>query len=156
MAAEARPSKSGGDEPAHKKLQPTVGGKAPQKEFLQAGQVKKPRRYQPETVALHEIRQLQKSTELLIQKLPFSWLVHEIAMQVGKYDMHFQGHAIICLQETAEAYVVGLMEDANFATSMQTGYNYAQEHSVIPLHPQRASTVLRSSPGNLFWNFCWL
>ena len=57
-----------------------VGGKAPQKKFLWAGQVKKPRRYWPGTVALCEIQQFQKSTELLIQKLPFSWLVHEIAM----------------------------------------------------------------------------
>ena len=32
-------------------------------------------------------------------------------MQVGKYDMHFQGCTIIWLQEAAEAYVVGLMED---------------------------------------------
>ena len=42
MAVEARPSKSGGEELAHKKLHPTMGGKAPQKEFLQAGKVKKP------------------------------------------------------------------------------------------------------------------
>ena len=27
--------------------------------------------------------------------------------------MHFHGHTIICLQEAAEAYVVGLMEDVN-------------------------------------------
>ena len=37
----------------------------------------------------------------------------EIALEVGKYDLHFQDHAIICLQEAAEAYLVGLMEDAN-------------------------------------------
>ena len=45
MAVEARPSKSGGEEPACKKICPTVGGKAPQKEFLQAGKVKKTRKY---------------------------------------------------------------------------------------------------------------
>ena len=112
MAAEARPSASG-EEPVRRKLQPTVGGKAPQKEFLQAGKVKKTRKYQPGTVDLQEIQQFQKSTELLIRKLPFSWLVHEIALEVGKYDLHFQGSTIICLQEAAEAYVVGLMEDTN-------------------------------------------
>ena len=80
---------------------------------MQAGQVKKPRRYQLGTVALCKVQQFQKSTELLIQKLLFSWLVHEIAIQVGKYDMQFQGCAIICLQEAAEAYIVGLKEDAN-------------------------------------------
>ena len=40
----------------------------------------------------HEICQFQKSTELLIQKLSFSWLVCKIALEVGKYDLHFQGH----------------------------------------------------------------
>ena len=90
MAAEAGPSKSGGEELAHKKLCPTMGGKALWKEFLQAGKVKKTRKYQPGTVALHEIQWFQKSTELLIWKLPFSWLVHEIALEVGKYDLHFQ------------------------------------------------------------------
>ena len=57
MAEEARPSMSGGEEPAKRKLQLTVGGKAPQKEFLKAGKVKKPQRYQPGIVALHEICQ---------------------------------------------------------------------------------------------------
>ena len=90
--------------------------KPPQKEFLKARKVKKTRKYQPGTVALQEIWQFQKSTELLIRKLPFSWLVHEIALQVDKSDLHFQGSAIICLQEAAEAHLVGLMEDANLCT----------------------------------------
>jgi len=36
--------------------------------------VKKPHRYRPGTVALREIRRYQKSTELLIRKLPFQRL----------------------------------------------------------------------------------
>ena len=116
MAVEAGPSTSAQEEPARRKLQLTVGGKVPQKEFLQAGKVKKTRKYQPGSVALWEIWQFQKSTELLIQKLPFLQLVCKIALEVGKYDLHFQGSAIICLQETAEAYVVSLMEDANLCT----------------------------------------
>lgn len=43
------------------------------------GGVEKPHRYRPGTVALREIRQYQKSTELLIGKLPFQRLVPEIA-----------------------------------------------------------------------------
>ena len=115
MAAEAGPSVSG-EEPVKRKLCPTMGGKAPWKEFLKAGKVKKPRRYWPGTVALHEIWQYQKSTELLIRKLPFSRLVHEVAQAVGKTDMCFQGSTIICLQEAAEAVLVSLMEDANLCT----------------------------------------
>ena len=111
MAVEARPSMSGGEVPGRKELQPTVGGKAPQKEFLKTGKVKKTQKYWPGTVALREICQFQKSTELLIQKLPFLQLVCKIALEVGKYDLNFQGCTIICLQETAEAYIVGLMEN---------------------------------------------
>jgi histone H3/H4 len=64
------------------------------------------------TVALREIRRYQKSTELLIRKLPFQRLVREIA-QDFKTDLRFQSAAIAALQEAAEAYLVGLFEDTN-------------------------------------------
>ncbi|XP_059966462.1 uncharacterized protein LOC132497348 isoform X1 [Mesoplodon densirostris] len=76
------------------------------------GGVKKPHRYQPGTVALREIRRYQKSTELLIRKLPFQRLVREIA-QDFKTDLHFQSSAVMALQEACEAYLVGLFEDTN-------------------------------------------
>nr|CDM80488.1 unnamed protein product [Triticum aestivum] len=76
------------------------------------GQVKKPHRYRPGTVALREIRKYQKCTELLIRKLPFQRLVRELAM-ASKSDLRFQSHAVLALQEAAEAYLVGLFEDTN-------------------------------------------
>ena len=112
-----------------------MGGKAPWKEFLQAGKVKKTRKYWPGTVALQEIWQFQKSTELFIRKLPFSWLVCEIALEVGKYDLHFQGSAIICLQEAAEAYVVGLMEDTNLCAI------HAKRVTIMPKDIQLAHCI---------------
>lgn len=66
--------------------------------------MKKPHRYRPGTVALREIRKFQKSTELLIRKLPFQRLVREIA-QDFKTDLRFQSAAIGALQEASEAYV---------------------------------------------------
>ncbi|NXY59019.1 H3C protein, partial [Callaeas wilsoni] len=62
----------------------------------------------PGTVALREIRRYQKSTELLIRKLPFQRLVREIA-QDFKTDLRFQSAAIGALQ----AYLVGLFEDTS-------------------------------------------
>ena len=59
-----------------------------QKEFLRAGKVKKPWKDQPGTVALHKIHCFQKSMDLLICKLPFSHLIHKIAIKVSEYDMH--------------------------------------------------------------------
>ena len=74
--------------------------------------IKKPHRYRPGTVALREIRKFQKSTDLLIRKLPFQRLVREIAGEF-KSDLRFQTQAILALQEAAEAYLVGLFEDTN-------------------------------------------
>merc|ERR1712169_153422 len=99
----------------------STGGKAPRKQLASkaarksapsTGGVKKPHRYRPGTVALHEIRRYQKSTELLIRKLPFQRLVREIA-QDFKTDLRFQASAILALQEASEAYLVGLFEDTN-------------------------------------------
>ena len=54
-----------------------------------SGAIKKTHRYRPGTVALREIRKYQKSTELLIRKLPFQRLVREVA-QDFKNDLRFQ------------------------------------------------------------------
>lgn len=80
-----------------------------------SGGVKRPtrrHRYRPGTVALREIRRFQKSTDLLVRKLPFQRLVREIAQEF-KRDLRFQGSAVMALQEAAEAYLVGMFEDTN-------------------------------------------
>lgn len=84
-----------------------------------AGQ-KKPHRFRPGTVALREIRKYQKSTELLIRRLPFSRVVREIALDMitdeNDYTtsgLRWQSSAIMALQEATEAYLVHLFEDAN-------------------------------------------
>ncbi|KAI0079553.1 histone H3 [Panus rudis PR-1116 ss-1] len=104
----------------------STGGKAPRKQLATkaarktataaaaTGGVKKPHRFRPGTVALREIRRYQKSTELLIRKLPFQRLVREIA-QDFKTDLRFQSSAVMALQEAAEAYLVSLFEDTNLA-----------------------------------------
>ena len=76
------------------------------------GRLVKPHRYRAGTAALKDIRHFQKSTALLIRKLPFQRLVREIT-QDFKTDLRFQSVAILCLQEAAEAYLVGLFEDTN-------------------------------------------
>lgn len=83
---------------------------------------KPPHRYRPGTVALREIRKYQKSTDLLMAKLPFGRLVREIASEyvTGYYSadqdavgLRWQSHALLCLQEAAEAWLVHLFEDVN-------------------------------------------
>ena len=74
--------------------------------------IKKPHRYRPGIVALREIRRYQKSTDLLIRKLPFQRLVREIVTEMKKY-VRFQSSALLALQEAAEAYLIGVFEDTN-------------------------------------------
>ncbi|KAM4865676.1 LOW QUALITY PROTEIN: histone H3-like [Thomomys bottae] len=69
--------------------------------------VKKPHHYRPGTVALREISRYEKSTELLICKLPFQSLVRDF-----KTDLRFQ----LLVQEASEAYLVGFFEDTNLCT----------------------------------------
>ncbi|KAG9121523.1 hypothetical protein FRC07_002476 [Ceratobasidium sp. 392] len=78
------------------------------------GGVKKPHRFRSGTLALREICRYQKSTELLVQKLPFQRLVCAIA-QDFKTDLCFQSSAATVLQEASGAYLVSLFEDTNLA-----------------------------------------
>ena len=61
-------------------------------------------------VALREIRKYQKTGDLLIRKLPFQRLVREITARINP-DLRFQSTALFALQEAAEQYLVGLMEE---------------------------------------------
>ena len=101
--------KSTGGKSAHKVL----AAKSARKAVDSTGaKIKTPHRFRPGTVALREIRKYQKSTELLIRKMPFQRLVREIA-QNYKSDLRFQASAIAAMQEASEAYLVGLFEDTN-------------------------------------------
>ena len=111
------------------------GQKAP------TGGVKKRYKYWPGTVALKQIRRYQKSTELLIRKLPFQRLVQEIA---GDSDVirsplcgkvRFQSAAIMALQEASEAYLVGLFEDSNLCAI------HAKRVTIMPKDIQLARRI---------------
>ena len=80
--------------------------------FSTAGGVKKPHRFRPGTVALREIRKYQKSTDLLIRKLPFQRIVKDIT-QGFKADVRYRSSALEALQHAVEAFLVSIFEDAN-------------------------------------------
>jgi len=123
----------------------SVGGKAPRKQLATkaarkskptGGGVKKPHRYRPGTVALREIRRYQKSTELLIRKLPFQRLVREVA-QDFKNDLQFRSSSILALQEASEAYCVGLFEDTNLCAI------HAKRVTIMPKDIQLSRRIRR-------------
>ena len=71
----------------------------------------------PGTVALREIRKYQRSTDLLIRKLPFARLVREITQTYNSApsegEKRWQAEALMALQEACEYYLVHLFEDSN-------------------------------------------
>lgn len=108
---------------AARKLAPSVGGT-----------IKAPHRYRPGTVALREIRRYQKSTDLLLRKLPFQRLVREIAQDI-KQDLRFQGSAILALQEASESWLVSLFEDSNLCAI------HAKRITIMPKDMQLARRI---------------
>ena len=103
---------------AGKKMSSKATGKL---QNLSADGVRKKHRFRPGTVALREIRKYQKTTELLIKKLPFQRCVRKVAEEessIGYWQngVRFQNGAMVCLQEALEAYIVGLCEDTNLET----------------------------------------
>ena len=118
----------------------TVGGKAPRKQLAtKAARKSAPttggkKKKKTGTEALKEIRKFQKSTELLIRKLPFQRLVREIA-QDFKTDLRFNSMAVLALQEASEAYLVGLFEDTNLCAI------HAKRVTIMPKDMQLARRI---------------
>jgi len=121
----------------------STGGKAPRKQLVTkaarkaqpaTGGIKKPHRFRPGTVALREIRRYQKSTELLLRRLPFQRLVREITNEY-KVDVRYQTSALQAIQEAAEAYLVGLFEDTNLCAI------HAKRVTIMPRDMQLARRI---------------
>ena len=98
------------------------------------GRLVKPHRYRVGTAALKDICHFQKTTALLIRRLPFQRLVREIA-QDYKTDLRFQSAAILCLQEAMEAYLVRLFDDTNLCAI------HARRVTIMPKDIQLARRI---------------
>ena len=98
------------------------------------GSARKPARHRPGIVALQEIRRYQKSTELLCRKKPFSRLIREVCDQF-RVNMRWQMYAILALQEAAEYFLVGLMEDTNLCAI------HAKRVTIMPKDIQLARRI---------------
>ena len=110
------------------------------------GGVKKRRRYGPCTLALRDIRRLQKSTELLIPRRAFQRLVRDISDRIwhefGHADLKFQTASLCALHEAAESYIVGLMEDTNICAV------HAKRVTIMPRDMQLARRLRSQSSAN--------
>ncbi|CBZ54299.1 putative histone H3 variant [Neospora caninum Liverpool] len=73
------------------------------------------RRAPPGARVLREIKRLRESTDLLIPRMPFLRLVHEVAQDCTPpyaSPYRFTADALMALQCATEAYLTGLMEDS--------------------------------------------
>ena len=64
---------------------------------------------------IKEIKRYQRSTDLLIPRLPFRKIVKEMASKTSS-DIRFQSSAMNALQEATEAFIVGIIEDGMLCT----------------------------------------
>ncbi|KAM3844937.1 histone H3-like centromeric protein A [Vipera latastei] len=110
-----RRGRSGGS-PRRSQASPRRSGPSSPPQEAPAGHRRR-RKYRPCFRALQEIRKYQKSTNLLIAKLPFHHVVREICLKYTRgVDVMWQSMALLALQEAAEAFLVHLMEHAYLCT----------------------------------------
>ena len=89
-----------------KKTAPAKGG------MKKADGEKRKIRFKPGTVALREIKRYQKTTNMMLPRASFQRVVRSITGSID-HDLRFQAQALLALQESTEAYLVGIFEDAN-------------------------------------------
>ena len=104
------------------------GGKAPRKRIVSKqaarasqsmqSQINTPtttykKRFKPGANAIREIKKFQKSTDLLIPKMPFTRMVRSMVLsRTGNDSMRFQSNAISTLQEATERHLISIYEDS--------------------------------------------
>ena len=86
---------------------------APASKGIKKGEEKEKRklRFKPGTVALREIVRYQKNYKLLLPRASFQRVVRSICNGID-HDLRFASNALLALQESAEAYLTGVFEDA--------------------------------------------
>lgn len=97
--------------------------------------VMKPKRFRPGTVALREIRKYQRSTDLLIRKLPFARLTREITNNLAPEPFRWTAEGLLALQEATEDFIVHLLEDTNLCAI------HAKRITIMPKDMQLARRI---------------
>lgn len=102
---------------------------------------RKKRKRRPGVKALIEINRLQKTTHLLLRKLPFQRLVREILQDLSFKVTRISSDALLALQEAAEAYMIGIFEDGNLCAI------HAKRVTVFPADIKLAMRLRQQTSG---------
>jgi histone H3/H4 len=75
----------------------------------------------------------------IFKKIPlryfYSFFLYQFSVFVFQTDLRFQSHAVLALQEAAEAYLVGLFEDTNLCAI------HAKRVTIMPKDIQLARRI---------------
>ena len=111
-----------------------TGANATPQGYYKASETQKKFKWKPGVRALREIHFYQKSTGLLLRRLPFLRLIREVA-QDFKTDLRFTADAAYTLQCTSEDYLVRLFEDSNLCAI------HAKRVTIMPKDIQLARRI---------------
>ena len=95
-----------------KRTQRIKDRKDKQLKIIRDEKVEKQRKIQQGMQVLEEMQKYQKGVDLLIWRVPFQRLVREIVQRQIE-GLKLQSSAVLALQEVGEAFLVGLLEQAN-------------------------------------------
>ena len=84
--------------------------------------------------ALKEIQKYQKGPDLIIRRVSFQRLVKEI-VQKRREGLKLQSSAVLALQQAGEAFLVGLLEQANICAI------HAKQVTIMPKDIQLACRI---------------
>jgi histone H3/H4 len=118
-------------------------------EVAEVKKEKKPHRFRPGTVALREIRRLQKSTELLIPRASFIRVVRDAVQHVDNvHQYRMTADAFKILHEVAESVVVEIMEAAqtSAAANGRIQPKRVDMRLVMSMNPFWKNFMARSNP----------
>ena len=118
---------------------PTHGQKQPRSQAGNPLAQHQLHRFRPGTVTLREIQKYWKSTDLLIRKLQFQCLVHEIVQRFSA-ELRVTPAMVMALQEAAVAYLVQLLEDSNLCAI------HAKHVTILPKDIQLARWICGERP----------
>lgn len=92
-----------------------VEGRVSKKAERDAGVKMRRRKTERYESTQQEIEAYQRSTNLLMRRIPFAHAVRQVALEVtdGSNELYWKSSALDALQEAAEAYIVGVLQDAN-------------------------------------------
>ena len=78
------------------------------------------RRKRPGIGALLEIRKMQRTTDLILPKKSFARLVREVCNDVSPEPYNWTAEALLALQHSTEAFLIGLLDDSNLCAIHRT------------------------------------